>query len=554
MTPTHSMYRNSGECWAELLQRADVDKPLVKEYARNFVEHKIRLCDVHALTHQQFLALGVSAIGDGLAIQRVASEIIKELDDAKRNPVVAPKAPVPKTKEGPVVATYNSIRFKMESSPGSSDDSLSELRGRLLQPKNSLDFTHFLMIAFIAERSGLVKIGILTDSLLSRTKVGHVFRVKPGRENRPLLDLLPEYGELQNKSHVVQVSYTGLKAYHRSGDMDRHTAFEMLEEEFPDAADRPKICRIFGTFLLSQFLIPRPHYHPDKSLGRVHHHDDLPETVNFIFPHSAETDFGRQLGKVRFVIIGVNDLRNSRVHFFPENADDFVHFFRKLRTFSTADHIYWLSIGALQDGHEKKSSMDACRDFIKQYPFPPWLTFEDLSSDCKSSDIADEFGHWKNDYQKTIGRRIFEKIKTYLERQLAEEPKNSTGNSTVAKAKVVPLRRISDPVKSAVDVKPVRTSLQMSRLSFTTKDETASEQPPGKKPRLSQETENLFKSKVRLSSKSLKMRKSTISDNEDDDERKAKPSKPRIVFSSSIAGDSGGERKSIKDRLGKKSS
>ncbi|CAG0924480.1 unnamed protein product [Notodromas monacha] len=50
---------------------------------------------------------------------------------------------------------------------------------------------------------------------------------------------------------------------------------------------------------LMKYLIPRPHYHPDKSLGQVHYHNDLPETVNFIFLHSAETDFGRQLGKVR---------------------------------------------------------------------------------------------------------------------------------------------------------------------------------------------------------------------------------------------------------------
>ncbi|CAG0919933.1 unnamed protein product [Notodromas monacha] len=124
---------------------------------------------------------------------------------------------------------------------------------------------------------------VFTDSNLSKVERDDaMFAIKVEIVEK-LKESFPDWDNVLLSEVFWQVT----KTIFRDLIFDTHTRFQFCY--FVEQKDT-----IFGTFLLSLYLIPGPHYHPDKSLGRVHNHNNLPGTVNFIFPHSAETDLGRR--------------------------------------------------------------------------------------------------------------------------------------------------------------------------------------------------------------------------------------------------------------------
>lgn len=152
---------------------------------------------------------------------------------------------------------------------------------------------------------------------------------------------------------------------------------------------------------------------------------------------------GVEKPKTWFCTLGTNDLRNVREsEMFQRRQlylDGFLDFFGQLRKFSPSSKVVWVSIGHARKSDRSYATFKVFENFVnaKKATFPSWLEFKDITWDCSDSNIKDEFGHWNNDYMKTVARRLsmcvlqrFSEGKTFLY-ELIISINNATNSITI---------------------------------------------------------------------------------------------------------------------------
>ena len=184
---------------------------------------------------------------------------------------------------------------------------------------------------------------------------------KPGREHTPFTcDLRAVLHTLAPTTMVSQFSYTGLKAFgtERNGAADLDTFFTQLLSEYLSADLSP--CLFFCILRLKDFY---------------------------------------QLSDAR-VISKPDAIRH-----------DFFSFFAQLCAFSPRCQIFWLGSGNVFSASPAFNRLDFFCSYLQDWAIlPHWLTFCDVTFDCKDFDVKDAVGNSLPHYLHHVADRVCFKI------------------------------------------------------------------------------------------------------------------------------------------------